>query len=364
MTATVESVDPKLLPPEGFLANRQPVIAGVREVPQSEDWKPDNVVEEKPSSMARGLLDPGVSPATAAINRAIAFIVPFLGMGEPTGGNRIHVWYNRFVENLGAWAWAWCCATTSWMMSLSGANNIWKDRAYVPFAAQDAMANGTWFWGSSGMRRGDIPVYNWGGAWDRNVWSFDHIGAIVEYQLADGTWSVIEGNISDSLRRIIRDSKYIVGFIRPDWANADGIIYDETTGNAGGSSTPAPTPTPAPAPSPNAGQVVGPKYPFPLPSGYWFGKNDGSAYSVSGKFVRWFSGQLASFWIKEFANQLARRGWSVGEGKRYLSRYGNDGEWGDEYDALCEAFQVDQGLTPDKKCGRNTWTKAFFGAIT
>lgn len=135
------------------------------------------------------------------------------------------------------------------------------------------------------------------------------------------------------------------------------VLFFSDSYSAPSGSTPTPSPsTGTPAP--------GPRWVFPLPDGYYFGQDDGSNYSVSGRYVRSFAGRDASFWIKEFADQLARRGWPVGKGKRYLTEFGNDGAWGSEYDALCLAFQTDQSLGRDKKCGKETWTRAFFGNVT
>lgn len=108
----------------------------------------------------------------------------------------------------------------------------------------------------------------------------------------------------------------------------------------------------------------GPHYPFPLPSGHWFGKDDGTERSVSGHYPSTFKGRKASAWIQQFGSQLTRRGWSVGRGKQFLGHYGNDGQWGEEYDDLCRAFQEDQELKVDGKCGAATWRAAFENPIS
>lgn len=126
-----------------------------------------------------------------------------------------------------------------------------------------------------------------------------------------------------------------------------------------GGATPVANPTPPPSKP-----IPGPTYAFPLPSGYFFGYNDGTNYSVSGNFGRSFAGKSDTQWLQLFAEQLSKRGWDVGKGKQYLNRYGNDGHYGDEYHALTIAFQRDQNLEVDGKIGYHTWTAAFHNPVT
>lgn len=123
-------------------------------------------------------------------------------------------------------------------------------------------------------------------------------------------------------------------------------------------SAPAPKPQPKPAP-PKAGTVPGPGNPFPLPAGYYFGPKNGGDRSVSGHHGRRFAGIKDSSHLIRFTEQLARRGWSIGRGRTWLSRSGNDGLYGDEYAALIRAFQKDQGLPVDGLLGRQTWEAAY-----
>lgn len=108
----------------------------------------------------------------------------------------------------------------------------------------------------------------------------------------------------------------------------------------------------------------GPALAFPLPAGHYFGPADGPNQSVSGRHPRVFNGHDAAYWLKAWGNQLGRRGWPVGEGKRYLSDHGNDGRYGDEYAELAAAFQRDQGLNDDELIGRQTWNAAFRNPLT
>ncbi|WP_236574548.1 N-acetylmuramoyl-L-alanine amidase [Nocardiopsis sp. FR26] len=129
----------------------------------------------------------------------------------------------------------------------------------------------------------------------------------------------------------------------------------------GGFAVPAP---PKPKPSPKKGTVPGPRHPFPLPNGYYFGPRSGPAASVSGYYQRIFNGKTDRAWLKEFGTQLSRRGWSVGLGRTYLRRFGNDGIYGDEYRSLIRAFQRDQGLPANGLLNKRTWDQAFTRPVT
>ena len=98
---------------------------------------------------------------------------------------------------------------------------------------------------------------------------------------------------------------------------------------------------------------------FPLPSGHYFGPKSGPNKSVSGFYGRKYKGKTDRYWLQEFGRQLSRRGWSVGKGKTWLSRSGNDGKYGAEYAALIRRFQKDQGLAVDGLLGKSTWDAAF-----
>ncbi|WP_435586074.1 peptidoglycan recognition protein family protein [Micromonospora aurantiaca (nom. illeg.)] len=123
--------------------------------------------------------------------------------------------------------------------------------------------------------------------------------------------------------------------------------------------------TPAPAKPPAAGKPApGTPIAFPLPAGWYFGPASGPDYSVSGKYERYFKGRTDRAWLREWATQLGRRGWSIGQGKRWLGDAGNDGIYGPEYTALAEAFQRDQRLRVDGLIGVATWDAAFKNPVT
>lgn len=110
--------------------------------------------------------------------------------------------------------------------------------------------------------------------------------------------------------------------------------------------------------------VPGPGHAFPLPKDYFFGPKSGDNKSVSGFHLRKFKGKTDRYWLQEFGRQLARRGWSVGKGKTWLSRAGNDGKYGSEYAALIRRFQQDQRIGVDGLLGQRTWDAAFKNPVT
>lgn len=132
-----------------------------------------------------------------------------------------------------------------------------------------------------------------------------------------------------------------------------------------GGSKPKPPPKPQPAPKPKpTGKVPGPGHAFPWPSDHYIGPKSGPDRSRSGFYDRTANGKTDREWIKELVTQLGRRGWSVGKGKTYLTKFGNDGLYGRELGDLIEAFQREQGLAVDRLGGREVWNEAFFGAVT
>ena len=120
---------------------------------------------------------------------------------------------------------------------------------------------------------------------------------------------------------------------------------------------------PKPAP-PKTKPAPGPAYAWPLPPGYYFGPKNAPNRSVSGFYNRRFKGKADREWIRIFGDQLRKRGWPVGRGRRYLREHGNDGFYGREYMELVAAFQHDQGLVVDGLLGPKTWHAAFHNPVT
>lgn len=110
--------------------------------------------------------------------------------------------------------------------------------------------------------------------------------------------------------------------------------------------------------------VPGVVIPFPYEDGGYIGPRSGPNRSHSGIGGRVTNGRPDQEWNQEFVRQLVRRGWNARKGGTYLTRHGNDGKYGTEYEALIRAFQRDQGLTVDGLAGRDTWDAAFNNPVT
>lgn len=149
--------------------------------------------------------------------------------------------------------------------------------------------------------------------------------------------------------------------------DGDGLVGDKTWGKYKSGKfkklSDKKQPTTKPKKTTNKKTAPKPTYSFPLPNGYYFGPKSGGDKSVSGFYPRKFKGVSDNTWLKRFANQLAKRGWSVGKGKSYLKSAGNDGLYGSEYKSLIKAFQKDQGLKVDGLIGNDTWNAAFTNPI-
>ncbi|GAB3656419.1 N-acetylmuramoyl-L-alanine amidase [Glycomyces tarimensis] len=143
-----------------------------------------------------------------------------------------------------------------------------------------------------------------------------------------------------------------------------GDLYDWVKSDLAGHKPSKPSTPSKPTPSKGKRAAPGPHYDYPLPTGHYFGPRNGPNTSVSGYYGRRFKGKTDSEWLKLFGEQLRKRGWDVRKGGRYLTKYGNDGKFGPEYEQLTRAFQADQGLAVDGRPGPVTWRAAFENPVT
>ena len=157
-----------------------------------------------------------------------------------------------------------------------------------------------------------------------------------------------------------RDTKR---FQREHGVKADGIVGPKTWPLRLGKKS-QPKPATKKRPPKRAGTVPGPGHAFPLPVRHYFGPKSGGDRSVSGFYNRKFKGKTDRWWLQELGRQLARRGWSVGKGKTWLKRAGNDGKYGPEYAALIRRFQKDQRIGVDGLLGKQTWDAAFKNPVS
>lgn len=172
---------------------------------------------------------------TVVVNRVLDRLRSALGTGEsPANSNHnfITEWYNKNVDKIGNGPW--CEMTNTWACWTGGAKELKSGRAYTVWATEDGVHkvnDSSWHWGTKGMRAGDHVYYDWTGR-KNNTGLVDHTGT-VEKVLGDGTFYVLEGNTRyNKLLRMRRDSKFVVGYVRLEWAH---II-------------PVPTPKPKPVP--------------------------------------------------------------------------------------------------------------------
>lgn len=138
---------------------------------------------------------------------------------DPPGSNFnfIVAWYNTNVDAIGRGPW--CEMTNTWAMWTGNAKQLKKGRAYTVWAAQDAVKglNGsTWHYGTSGIRAGDQVYFDWSGPGEKDWRKVDHTGTI-EKVVGNGTYYILEGNFGDKLQRMLRDDKFIVGYVRFNW---------------------------------------------------------------------------------------------------------------------------------------------------
>lgn len=176
-----------------------------------------------------------VATQSAAISTVLGRLRSALGTKEEPDGsnyNFIVQWYNDNVDRIGNGAW--CQMTQTWALWTAGFKDLFTPgTAWTVQAARNAIAhqNGmVWHEYTAGVKPGDLVYYDWSGSGQVN--NIDHVG-MVEKVNDDGTLYVLEGNASNQLRRIHRDAKYIVGYIRLDWAR---VVKTPAT----------PTPTPQP----------------------------------------------------------------------------------------------------------------------
>jgi len=160
------------------------------------------------------------------IDNVLTRLRSHLNLGESPDGSNWNIivsWYNDQVDHIGRGPW--CEMTNTFGMWTGGAKELKKGRAYTVWACQDAQnsVNGSsWHWGTKGMKAGDQVYYDWSGS-KGNVGRVDHTGT-VERILGDGTFYVLEGNIHNKLLRMRRDSKYVVGYVRFDWAKIASTV--------------------------------------------------------------------------------------------------------------------------------------------
>lgn len=166
-------------------------------------------------------------------------------------------------------------------------------------------------------------------------------------------WDITEdGDFGDRTETVVEAAQKKAGI------KVDGEVYTETI-----KALKAMKPV-RDLPKKSKPKVPGKKYAFPYEAKGYIGPLDGPDHSHSGIGGRKTGGVLDRTLNKRFVNQLVERGWDAFKGGDYLTKYGNDGKYGDELEALIRAFQKDQGLTVDGLAGKSTWDAAFKNPVT
>ena len=147
---------------------------------------------------------------------------------------------------------------------------------------------------------------------------------------------------------------------------ADGLVGEDTMKAWLDAGKPKLSESKPSKPKPSKGEKFTPSrtYAFPYEKGGYIGPLDGPNRSHSGIGGRKTNGVYDRTHNKRFVNVLIERGWDARKGGDYLTKYGNDGKYGAELEALIRAFQRDQGLDVDGLAGKSTWNAAFTNPVT
>ncbi|MGW2708085.1 CHAP domain-containing protein [Streptomyces sp. NPDC001356] len=150
----------------------------------------------------------------------IAQMERWIGTGEP---NEIQSWYR--ARNGAAYVgnWPWCDATITRAAVDAGeyeAVCFGTDYAYTVAHAQRFKEAGAWHAmtngiKASGIRRGDIIFFDWGGSSD--IGRIDHVGIVTGVSSDYRYVYTIEGNTANVCARRVRVVHDIAGFGRPKY---------------------------------------------------------------------------------------------------------------------------------------------------
>lgn len=258
---------------------------------------------------------------------------------DPPGSNWnfIVAWYNNNVDKIGRGPW--CEMTNTWAMWTGGAKELKKGRAYTVWAAQDAVKglNGsTWHYGTAGMRAGDQVYFDWSGPGEKDWRKVDHTGTVEKIN-GNGTFYILEGNFGNKLQRMLRDSKFIVGYVRFDWDRIATVPIP-----------PRPSPAPVVVTKPRLPeQVRGIQKALEVEQdGQWGVKTDSRAKTMR-----------AAARAKVGFPKNVRAGFNVRDAQAIIDTP-VDGQWGPKSQAALVAwvkeFQKVLGVTPDGQWGPKT----------
>jgi LysM repeat protein len=155
-----------------------------------------------------------------------------IGLGEP---NAIQQWYRQRNGAAYNYNFPWCNAAVTYWATMAGERDavlFGTDYAYTVAHAQrfktagqwTAMTNGI---KNSGIRRGDIIFFDWGGS--SEIGRIDHVGIVTGVSSDHKYVYTIEGNSANVCARRVRVVGDIAGFGRPKYTAAASSTGSSTS---------------------------------------------------------------------------------------------------------------------------------------
>ncbi|MEV8349072.1 LysM peptidoglycan-binding domain-containing protein [Streptomyces niveus] len=156
-----------------------------------------------------------------SVDSMIKAMERWIGTGEP---NAVQEWYRQRNGAAYAYNFPWCDATITRAAVESGEYKsvcFGTDYAYTVAHAARFKAAGQWTAmtngiAKSGIKRGDIVFFDWGGS--SEIGKIDHVGIVTS--VSGGYVYTIEGNTANVCARRVRTVTDIAGFGRPKYKTA------------------------------------------------------------------------------------------------------------------------------------------------
>ncbi len=117
----------------------------------------------------------------------------------------------------------WCAMACSYVLTKVGIPL--RTAAVSEIIAKAKNPSSGWSWHDDEPQLGDCVCFDWHNGGDTT----DHVG-MVEAVRADGTLVTLEGNYQDSCQRVVRDRSNVIGFARPPWNGAAGLVEMNVSG--------------------------------------------------------------------------------------------------------------------------------------
>lgn len=155
-----------------------------------------------------------------SLEKMVAAVERWIGTGEP---NEIQAWYRQRNGAAYSGNFAWCDATISRaafdaderdavLFGTDFAYTVAHAQAFKEHGQWTAMTNGI---KNSGIRRGDIVFFDWGGS--SEIGKIDHVGIVTGVSADFKYVYTVEGNSANVCARRVRVVHDIAGFGRPKY---------------------------------------------------------------------------------------------------------------------------------------------------